>query len=79
MGNHSGLDNTITFKNSSDFLLYTDDTTDSSTIKDAHIDTGNSNNKAFYSISIDPKQLYGDCSGYGDEETSIYIFYLPET
>ena len=78
MEDHSCLDNTITFKNSSDFLLYIDDTTYFCTIKDVRMDIGNSNNEGFYSISIYPKELYQDCCGYRDEERGIYIFYLFE-
>lgn len=78
MEDHSCLDNTITFKNSSDFLLYIDDTTYFCMIKDVRMDTGNSNNEGFYSISIYPKELYQDCCGYRDEERGIYIFYLLE-
>ena len=74
-GESSSVGGPVVFQDYPDYLLYTDDTTYSCKMNITKIDTGNSDNEGFYSISIFPDDMNKYCSGFGDDKGGIYIFY----
>ena len=74
----SSVGGPIVFQDYPDFLLYTEDTTYSCKMNITKIDTGNSDNEGFYSITIFPDDMNKYCSGFGDDKGGIYIFYPPD-
>lgn len=77
-GESSSVGGTSVFQDYPDFLLYTEDTTYSCKMNITKIDTGNSDNEGFYSITIFPDDMNKYCSGFGDDKGGIYIFYPPD-
>ena len=75
MGDASYRLNDIKDREYYSYLLYTDDTTYACDIREVRMDTAQTENEGFYSISIYPEDLTKDCYGYGVENPGIYIFY----
>ena len=74
-GESSSVGGPVVFQDYPYYLLYTENTTYSCKMDITKIDTGNSDNEGFYSITIFPDDMNKYCSGFGYDKGGIYIFY----